>query len=107
MGLDHQGTLADRMCISSGQQHPDILNCRARDKIIEVEEEPALVSPQQVSGVAVSVNPMYRDARTAFGVEARHLFHGLAIPAPALGWGKSQRLELVEMQEPGLLGIEL
>ena len=44
----------------AGQEHPQILDARARHAVVEIDEQRAVLAPQDVAGVAVAVNAQAR-----------------------------------------------
>ncbi len=41
----------------AGQHHPEVLHCRGHTAIVEIHEMRRMVTPEDVTAVAVAVNP--------------------------------------------------
>ena len=45
------------LCAFAGKQHPQILDCRSHARVVEIDEMRTVVAPQNVAGMAISVQP--------------------------------------------------
>ena len=95
-----------RFAVVSRHQHPDVVHRGAEREVVEVEEEPALATAQQIAEVAVAVDAQQRDAFEPLGVDVGERLDGRGVALLARRRQPGAVEQFVERIEECGVGVE-